>query len=92
MPAEIVHRRKKVREFYGNPPWSTFYAWLAKGLIPAPDIQLGKSTPGWTDGLITRHQEERRLAAAGGRERRVDALRRVRSSPRKNVTLPRPPP
>src|SRR5262249_22449792 len=64
MPAEIVHRRERVREFFGNPSWSTFYDWLSKGLIPPPDVELGPSTPGWTDGLITRHQKERRLAAA----------------------------
>jgi len=88
MPAEIVHRRERVREFFGNPSWSTFYDWLSKGLIPPPDVELGPSTPGWTDGLITRHQKERRLAAAEGRERRGESLRRVRSAPRPGITRP----
>src|SRR5262245_21750772 len=78
MPAEIVHRREKVRQFYGNTPWQTFYDWLNKGLIPPPDVELGPATPVWSAGLIARHQEERCPAAAAGREHGAQRGRKLR--------------
>ena len=92
MAAEKIHRRKAVKAFYGNPPNSTFYEHIKRKLIPEPDIELGPSMPGWTDGLITRHQETLRRVAAQGRERRSTTARRVRRSPRRMRTVnPRPP-
>lgn len=86
MAAETIHRRKAVKAFYGNPPDSTFYEHIKRKLIPEPDIELGPSMPGWTDGLITRHQETLRRVAAQGRERRSTTARRVRRSPRRMRT------
>jgi predicted DNA-binding transcriptional regulator AlpA len=56
---EIVYRRNQVREFFGNPPWATFYARIKSGDIPAPDFQLGPQTPGWTQSTIERAQAAR---------------------------------
>jgi hypothetical protein len=53
---EEIFRRAEVRRFYGNPPWSTFYDRIKKGLIPSPDVELAPDTPGWSGGLLQRHQ------------------------------------
>jgi len=78
MVVEKIHRRETVRGFYGNPPLSTFYARIEKGLIPRPDVELGPNTPGWSDGAIARHQATLRLAAEQGQQRRAAMGRRVR--------------
>jgi hypothetical protein len=78
MVAEKIHRRDAVRGFYGNPPLSTFYDRMSKGLIPRPDVALSPSTPGWTDGLIARHQQGLREAAEHGLEHRAAIGRHAR--------------
>jgi predicted DNA-binding transcriptional regulator AlpA len=61
MPPVIqrILRRFEVMRLYGDPPPSTFYDRIKNGHIPAPDFELGPQTPGWTEGLIARHQAAR---------------------------------
>jgi hypothetical protein len=57
MPAEKIHRKPSAKACFGNPPDSEWYKGIHEGRYPAPDVQLGPCTPGWTDGHIARHQE-----------------------------------
>jgi hypothetical protein len=59
---ERIYRKKEVRRLYGNPPLSTFDYWVSKGRVPKSDFQLGAQTPGWTEGLLQRHQAGLRQA------------------------------
>jgi hypothetical protein len=80
MPAEKIHRKSSAKDCFGNPPESEWYKGIEDGRYPAPDVQLGPRTPGWTDSHIARHQEKMRNAAAEGREQRAEhgrVLRRV---------------
>jgi hypothetical protein len=58
MSVQRIYRRKQVQKLYGDPPQSTFNYWRKVGRIPQPDVQLGEQVPGWTEGLIERHQRE----------------------------------
>jgi hypothetical protein len=58
MSVQRIFRSREVRRFFGDPPQSTFNYWRKKGRIPQPDVQLGEQVPGWTEGLIERHQRE----------------------------------
>jgi hypothetical protein len=78
MPAEKIHRKPSAKACFGNPPDSEWYKGIHEGRYPAPDVQLGPCTPGWTDGHIARHQEVMRRVATEGRERRSVIARRVR--------------
>jgi predicted DNA-binding transcriptional regulator AlpA len=62
---ERIFRLVEVKRFYGNPSNSTFYDRIKRGLIPAPDVELGPQTPGWTEGLIERDQAAKRAAGRG---------------------------
>jgi predicted DNA-binding transcriptional regulator AlpA len=74
---ERIFRLVEVKPFYGNPSNSTFYDRIKRGLIPAPDVELGPQTPGWTEGLIERDQAAKRAAGRSGDVSAASA-RRVR--------------
>jgi hypothetical protein len=57
---ERIYRKREVRRLYGNPPLSTFDFWVNTGRVPKSDFQLGAQTPGWTEGLLARHQAAHR--------------------------------
>jgi len=87
---EKVYSRREVRRFYGDPANSTFYYRIKTGLIPAPDVALGPDTPGWTEGLITRHQKTLLAAAEHDRKRRSQRLQTARrGEPAGTVGRPR---
>jgi hypothetical protein len=58
MPVQRILRAKEVRAIFGNAPLATFNYWRRVGRVPQPDVQLGDQVPGWTEGLIERHQRE----------------------------------
>jgi hypothetical protein len=62
---QVIHRKRAAKRFFGDPPDSTWHDWIKRGLVPEPDVELGPQTPGWTEGLIARHQATRIKPAKG---------------------------
>jgi hypothetical protein len=82
MPPQRIYRAREVRAFYGNPSLATFAYWRRVGRVPQPDVQLGEQIPGWTEGLIERHQQELIERGVATVARQEDARRRAKM-PRK---------
>jgi hypothetical protein len=83
MPSEIIHRKKAAKARFGNPGDSEWHKGIHEGRYPAPDVKLGKQTPGWTDSHIEHHQKALREAAAEGREQRAEHGRALRRGERR---------
>jgi hypothetical protein len=83
MPSEIIHRKSAAKARFGDPPNSEWHKGIEEGRYPAPDVELGPRTPGWTDGHIERHQAAMRDAATEGRNARAEHGRALRRRPRR---------